>query len=214
MDKSLTKALPRKRPYTLIEAVFSYQVDMDNGTIKTFREYARIWGWSKNKVIGFIRNEQGTKTDQPKDTHGTVKFRFVKPRQRSKGQTKDEHRRKTGQAGDITKDPDTILNKNKSNTDFISSLKENPAYKEIDIDKELSKMDAWLSTPAGKGRKKTARFIVNWLNRIDTTVVTKQPEPSSPSVLDKIKKAQQEAREGDSEETDKYAGKTETLYND
>jgi hypothetical protein len=49
-------------------------------------------------------------------------------------------------------------------------LKENPAYKEIDIEKELSKMDAWLSTPAGRGRKKTSRFVLNWLNRIDTSI--------------------------------------------
>ena len=62
------------------------------------------------------------------------------------------------------------ITKEISNANFISSLKENPAYKEIDIDKELHKMDAWLSTPAGKGRKKTARFVVNWLNRIDTTI--------------------------------------------
>jgi hypothetical protein len=54
-----------------------------------------------------------------------------------------------------------------SDSDFINVLKENPAYKGIDIDRELAKMDAWLLTPAGKRRKKTRRFIVNWLNRID-----------------------------------------------
>ena len=56
--------------------------------------------------------------------------------------------------------------------DFISSLKNNPAYKDIDIEKELSKMDMWLETPAGRGRKKTSRFILNWLNRIDTSIIT------------------------------------------
>ena len=53
---------------------------------------------------------------------------------------------------------------------FIIRLKENPAYQAINIDRELAKMDAWLSTPAGRGRKKTRRFIVNWLNRIDVPV--------------------------------------------
>lgn len=57
-----------------------------------------------------------------------------------------------------------------SDSDFIETLKENPAYKGIDIDRELAKMDAWLLTPAAKGRKKTRRFIVNWLNRIDKPV--------------------------------------------
>lgn len=60
----------------------------------------------------------------------------------------------------------TIL-KEKKNIDFISLLKENPAYKEIDIDRELAKMDAWLLTPKGRGRKKTHKFILNWLNKID-----------------------------------------------
>lgn len=57
--------------------------------------------------------------------------------------------------------------------DFITSLKSNPAYKEIDIDRELSKMDAWLSTPKGKGRKKTTAFILNWLNKIDVSIPSK-----------------------------------------
>lgn len=57
-----------------------------------------------------------------------------------------------------------------SDQNFILSLKKNPAYKGIDIDHEFSKMDAWLSTRPG--RKKTRRFIVNWLNKIDKPVNT------------------------------------------
>lgn len=51
--------------------------------------------------------------------------------------------------------------------DFMTSLKENPAYSHIDIENELSKMDAWLLMPRNKGRKKTSRFILNWLNKIE-----------------------------------------------
>lgn len=58
--------------------------------------------------------------------------------------------------------------------DFIESLKANPAYAGIDIDRELAKMDAWLQTPKGRGRQKTKGFIVNWLNKID---VPPQPRP-------------------------------------
>lgn len=54
-----------------------------------------------------------------------------------------------------------------TDADFIKTLKNNPAYKGIDIDRELGKMDAWLLTPKGKGRQKTRRFVVNWLNKID-----------------------------------------------
>lgn len=51
--------------------------------------------------------------------------------------------------------------------EFINSLKENPAYKQIDIPIELAKMDAWLLTPKGRRRQKTRGFVVNWLNKID-----------------------------------------------
>ena len=58
--------------------------------------------------------------------------------------------------------------------EFISSLKQNPAYVGIDIDSELFRMDAWLQTPKGLRRQKTQGFILNWLNRID------RPSDASP----------------------------------
>ena len=53
---------------------------------------------------------------------------------------------------------------------FIDNIKSNPAFKHIDVENELAKMDAWLLTRPG--RKKTQRFIVNWLNKIDKPVET------------------------------------------
>lgn len=50
-------------------------------------------------------------------------------------------------------------------TQFVDSLKSNPAYKHIHLEAELGKMDAWLSSRPG--RKKTRRFVVNWLNKIE-----------------------------------------------
>lgn len=75
---------------------------------------------------------------------------------------------------------------NISDDEFIITLKTNPAYKDIDIDKELNKMDAWLL--AHPGRQKTRRFIVKWLNKIEVPIVTrpkttkeeKRPEPINP----------------------------------
>jgi len=57
MDKSLVSALSRKRPYTFIEAAFSYRLHMDNGTVRRYREYTWIWSWTKNRGIGFIWNK-------------------------------------------------------------------------------------------------------------------------------------------------------------
>ena len=55
-----------------------------------------------------------------------------------------------------------------SDEEFLKDLKANPAYKGIHIEAELGKMDAWLSTRPG--RKKTRRFIVNWLNKVEPIV--------------------------------------------
>jgi hypothetical protein len=46
---------------------------------------------------------------------------------------------------------------------FLAELKRH--YPDIDFEAELRKMDAWLMTKPGK--KKTRRFVVNWLNRVD-----------------------------------------------
>jgi hypothetical protein len=67
--------------------------------------------------------------------------------------------------------------------DFLSSLKTNPAYKHINIDHELAKMDTWLMVH--KGRQKTPKFVVNWLNKIEVPIVTKC-EPPKPLKIEPI----------------------------
>lgn len=69
--------------------------------------------------------------------------------------------------------PSAFASQEESKEDFISQIKALPAYKGIDVDRELSKMQAWLLTPKGKGRKLTKGFVVNWLNKIDTPLPTK-----------------------------------------
>lgn len=65
--------------------------------------------------------------------------------------------------------------------DFIKELKNNPAYKHVNIDRELGKMEAWLLTH--RGRQKTRKFIVNWLNKIDAPVIIKKPEPKPEPII-------------------------------
>lgn len=52
-----------------------------------------------------------------------------------------------------------------ADTDFLQALRENIAYTRLNIDHELARMDAWLQTPRGRGKKKTRGRIVAWLNR-------------------------------------------------
>jgi uncharacterized protein YdaU (DUF1376 family) len=60
-----------------------------------------------------------------------------------------------------------------ADAEWFESIKGN--YPHIDVENESRKMDAWLSTRRGK--QKTRRFVVNWLNRIDA------PMPATISTL-------------------------------
>ena len=79
--------------------------------------------------------------------------------------------------------------------DFLKSLKENNAYKHINIDSELGKMDAWLS--AHPGRQKNKKFVVNWLNKIEPPLPKSVPprvEDVRPAIMDmEMTPEQQEA---------------------
>lgn len=61
-----------------------------------------------------------------------------------------------------------------SDSEFLESLKTNPVYKHVDLNHEFQKMDIWITN--NPGRKKTRRFIVNWLNKIERPV-TFAPKP-------------------------------------
>jgi hypothetical protein len=57
-----------------------------------------------------------------------------------------------------------------ANSDFIESLRAGCTADGIDLDGELRKMQRWLTTPKGRGRKLTQQFVVNWLNKCDRAV--------------------------------------------
>ena len=50
-------------------------------------------------------------------------------------------------------------------SEFLNRLKNTFSY--VDLDHEIAKMQIWLTTPKGKGRKLTRRFMLNWLGKID-----------------------------------------------
>ena len=63
--------------------------------------------------------------------------------------------------------------------DFLSSLKEKFTW--VDFEMVMVKMDAWLL--AHPGRKKTRRFIVNWLNKIEKPIEIEQPKKKPNPIL-------------------------------
>jgi len=59
-----------------------------------------------------------------------------------------------------------------SDEEFLKSLPR--LYPHVNIAQEMNKMDAWLLVH--RGRQKTRRFIINWLNKIDSPINIKKPE--------------------------------------
>jgi len=67
-----------------------------------------------------------------------------------------------------------------ADNEFINALKQNPAYRGIDIDREIGKLDAWLLTPRGRGKKKTQQRLVNWLNKAEKPMDSVNNPPTDP----------------------------------
>jgi hypothetical protein len=53
--------------------------------------------------------------------------------------------------------------------EIIGALKENPAYKGINIDREFRKMLVWCET---NGKQASQKRFINWLNRVETPMAT------------------------------------------
>jgi hypothetical protein len=67
LDKGLMTELPKDRPYTNIEAVFSMQLDYDNNHEVTVSGYADLWQWPRTKVRRFME-KMGIEIRYPEDT--------------------------------------------------------------------------------------------------------------------------------------------------
>ena len=61
--------------------------------------------------------------------------------------------------------------------DWLKNLETNPAYQHIDFEIEIGKMDAWLTLPKNKHRKKTKQFILNWINKIEKPIAVETYDP-------------------------------------
>lgn len=91
LDKTLVKDLPKDRPYTKIEAVFSIQVDYDNNKPITISGYANLWNWSRRRVNNLLK-ELEIKINYPEDTHkkqnqsGQIAIQITDRSERKSGQ--------------------------------------------------------------------------------------------------------------------------------
>lgn len=63
--------------------------------------------------------------------------------------------------------PARVVPPRSPDADWIAGLKSDPAYRGIDVDRELAKAQRWATT---NRRQCTRRFFTNWLNRADPAI--------------------------------------------
>ena len=91
-----------------------------------------------------------------RDAMAADRMRTLRSKRREEEKRKEENKIRT---------PGTPQRGVLSDAEFLDGLRQSPAYKNLDIGLELAKMDNWLQTPRGRGKKKTRGRIVAWLNR-------------------------------------------------
>jgi hypothetical protein len=128
ISKAFVKHLPKDRPFTKLEAMYSMQCDYDNVKTVTIAGYAECWQWSRNKVRNFLnecgvdifypentlkrQNQKGQIEVQIMDRSGTEKgqIRFIDSK--CLGEGKDRKRTDDGQIMDRSKDTTRYPNPN------------------------------------------------------------------------------------------------------
>lgn len=121
--------------------------------IKTTNRFSIVYILNYNKYQEKTTNET---TIQPSDDRPTNDQQPTTSKEGKKVRSKEIKNKEVGASAQS------------NHLEFIGSLKQNGAYKHISIDTELLKMDAWLS--AHRGRKKSKRFVLNWLNKIEAPI--------------------------------------------
>ena len=129
ISKAAVKHLPKDRPYTELEALFSVQYDYDCKRPVTVSGYSALWSWSRTKVAKFLdligaevfhesnteklRNQKGHIKKHIKDIKETNKEHIrlcensVLQEEKDIKKTYKEHKKNISKS--TTKEPTTIL---------------------------------------------------------------------------------------------------------
>jgi hypothetical protein len=111
LDKNIVKLLPHGRAYTIIEALVSFTIDIDNKRDWTINGYAKQWGWSRNKVRKFA-NELRTGKGHLADRKGTGSGHLITLKINNLHEVKDTKRTGKGQVEDRKRDTTIYPNPN------------------------------------------------------------------------------------------------------
>lgn len=143
------------------EQILKSAIELNCFNETEYRENATLTSNGINKRLDKIQ------IDREKDRKRKDSWREKESTKEKEEKEKEKEKAKNGKPPENHRKTSMPLGTPLSDDDFIQALEKNAAYVGINIKKELAKMDAWLLTPNGRGRKKTKRFILNWLNKID-----------------------------------------------
>jgi hypothetical protein len=120
IDKNLASALPKDRPFTQLEAMFSLSLDYACDKFVTASGYAKLWKWNRKKVVRFFdqigaaisypedsrkkQNQKGQITGQIRDRSGTDKGQITAIDSKWLNDQKDRKRTDKGQIRDRSRD--------------------------------------------------------------------------------------------------------------
>lgn len=93
----------------MLEAVFSYTLDVDNKKAGTISGYSKLWGWDRKKVRRFVQ-EMGTPSGHFRDRDGTGKGHDIYIKINNLQDQKDTNG--TGKGHQRDRDGDTTINPN------------------------------------------------------------------------------------------------------
>ena len=111
MDKNLVNYLPKNKPYSIVEAAFSYTLDHDNNNNNSVSGYSKLWSWSRSRVRNFIEILK-TGRGHLKDSQGTVKGHSISLIDKALWDSKDRPRTGKGHSKDRQPYSTIILNPN------------------------------------------------------------------------------------------------------
>ena len=172
ISKASLSELPKDRPYTRLEAMFSVTLDYDQAKPVTVRGYAALWQWSRGKVERFLDDigvvigypeDTGKKQNQggppmippashPQTKNGQIKIIDSKWLSGKASHTQIENEPPTGRPQSTTKDPNPKPLKDSSDSAlFFQKLWE--VYPRKDGRKEAERhFHATVKTEADQGR--------------------------------------------------------------
>lgn len=168
IDTRLAALLPHGREYTFIEAYISLRCDMEKGHPYTINGYAKMWGWSRNKVRNFVEKLR-TGEGHSVDTQRTGKGHEIRIVFNNLPEQKDKRRTSKGQSKDTQED--TTINPNPNNKKAYAQnvQMEEDEYRKL-VDEHGQEKTLWMiqkldNAKGSKGYKYKSdyRAILSWV---------------------------------------------------